>query len=199
MSTEIQNAPTEPPAEVPAPPKTVPSTHPQGVETRRIEPVEIGRRTRPWSIRIDRLPGPFKNSGGIAHLGEPGVVRGSPEHTRQEIRRLEKLARGQEEAQRRAAAEAKRFSAEVRAAEERAQAELLAEIAALAKSVGGKATPTLCPRCVDGPLFVRQVTVGRAGSLDYSGTVAVKADFYLRALPDGSLVCGRCGRRSVAY
>ncbi len=180
------------PAQAPAFPRTV-STHPQGVEVRRLELVEIGRRTRPWTILVNR------RSDRQAHMGE-SLVRGSPEATRQEIKRLQELEKAQERQAREQEAEAKRFADLVRAEEERAQTSLLTEIKAMVKRCPGTITATPCPACATGPDFIKRVILSRPGTLDYPVEVMVKAPiFFMRQQKSGALTCPRCGHSVLAF
>jgi len=193
---------TEQPAEAPTESKAKPAplTLPGSrIETSPIEAPEAPRE-HPWSIDIQRLPGPFAGSGGIIRSGEGGRVRGTAADMRQEARRLEASAKAKEKEEREKAEEKKRFDERVCKAEEKALRELHGLAEEIARSVGGVPVQTICPVCAAFPALTKRVFTRRPGSImDWESVVQVPADWYLRKQKDGALLCPRCKRRTFAF
>lgn len=157
-------------------------------ETHELTGQDVADRTRPSTVRVDRLPSPFVRSG------ENRVI-GSADHTRSEIRRLQKLEKEQEREQQRQEAEARDRAVEWERLEKSAYADLRREVDRIFADCPGKptATPILCASCYSAPPIVKDVSLRRPGSMDERRTFSISAAFPMKRLASGMIRCPRCG------
>jgi len=189
-----QTTTTEAPAEASVEPKAKPQplTLPGSkVSTRELTPADGGvpdSVKRPYVVDIARQTAP------VAHMGE-AVVRGSPEQTKAEIKRLQALEKAQEKAERDRQAEAKSRAAEWERLEKGARDDLRREVDAMFARCPGKPTSYACVPCSSLPPMFKRIFLHRAGTMvDEERTASIGVVLFpMKRQPTGLLRCPRCG------
>jgi DNA-directed RNA polymerase subunit RPC12/RpoP len=177
-----------------------PTIHPKGSERTAVDLSVKG--PSPLTMNVERADVPLR-SGGVVALDNTGGthVRGSAASMRQEAKRLEKAAAEQERKERETSEEEARFQVRVKSAEQRAMAELIAEMRAQVKRCPGTVTGVACPNCSgkENGAIMRRVSVERkAGQPNISFVTVGSPVFFMRKQGE-LLTCPRCSHVTYAF
>lgn len=150
------------------------------------------RFLRPSTIDVNRP---------VVRSSEGRRVSGSLADTDEQIAQLQ---RKKEQLAKQEAEDAeieRKYQEEIRRQTEAALRELTKEAEAFGKSCPGEKTDALCPCYQTLPTFSTSFVVKRRpDGLDNPITVQIaNPAYYLRKQKDGSLLCPRCGRQTIAY